>query len=620
LEQSQADSEQTQTDLEIFKSEYKKLEEILTKTNEELSFYKNENLDSMMKKEITIINQSAEMDKISQKNKEISEKYEISENLRKSQKESLEELKKSLQMMEDEMSDAAGSYNNQLMIAEGKTKENEGLQNQILELTESLLAAETEHKGHIKEIERLTDSMTESLRITVSLESTIEESKLKITELEEEVARVTELNNELSMSNEKQEALLTLSDAKIVEVQEEMKDLVKSLVVLEASKEEESAESQSHIEKLVNEVHEKDASYNSLKDENFALQSTLQMEKMKCLELESKIAQIETDSILCVEEAAETTEGMGEGVGGSEGDEVSSLRSQLDAAQQVIDQYNTIDSQKSSLLNEIEGLQVSKRELQEHLSELETQLSTAVVTALSNEAAAKTEIDTHQYETFRLLSEIQGLQVVVEQQTEEIVYLQSQSQSTTGSPRSPRGSFVTSRLLSTDDVIEDARPDLPVQNGLILSDDILTDIDIEIVNKNEIEAAGQAQSESVKIEIELLNQQIQGQNQQIQDQNQRIQSLSEQVQEASSLLEGKNKELLTATAALAASEAQTSSLLLQIEAQRLEYLEKDDLISQVLDGKKTLEEEIKRFLGGREKREEMLWPTNTDCVVLVLNN
>jgi chromosome segregation ATPase len=572
----------------------------------------------MMKKEITIINQSAEMDKISQKNKEISEKYEISENLRKSQKESLEELKKSLQMMEHQTSEAAGSYSNQLLIAEGKTKENEGLQNQILELSNSLSAAETENEGHVKEIERLKDSMTESLRLTESLKSNIEEGKLKVTQLEEEVARVMELNIELSMSNEKQQALLTLSDAKIVEVQEEMKDLVHSLVVLEASKEEESAEFQSHIEKLVNEVQEKEASFNSLKDENFALQSTLQIEKMKSLDLESKVAQIETDPILCVEEAAETTEGMGEGAGGSEGDEVSSLRSQLDAAQLVIDQYNTIDSQKSSLLNEIVGLQVSKRELQEQLSELETQLSTAVVTALSNEAAAKTEIDTHQYETFRLLSEIQGLQVVVEQQTEEIVYLQSQSQSTTGSPRSPRGAFVTNRLLSTDDVIEDARPDLPVQNGLILSDDILTDIDIENVNKNEIEAAGQAQSERVKIEIEQLNQRIQGQNQHIKDQDQRIQSLSEQVQEASSLLEEKNKELLTATAALAASETQTSSLLQQIEAQRLEYLEKDDLISQVLDGKKTLEEEIKRFLGRREKREEMLWSTATDCVVLVL--
>jgi chromosome segregation ATPase len=573
----------------------------------------------MMKKEITIINQSAEMDKISQKNKEISEKYEISENLRKSQKESLEELKKSLLIMENQMAEAAGSSSNQLLIAEEKSKENEGLQNQILELTSTLSASQTENKEHVKEISILKELITESIRIKESLEYDIEEGKLKITELAAEVARVTELNNEMSSRVEKQLSFLTLSDAKVVEVQEEMKDLVRSLVVLEASKEEESAEFQSHIEKLVSEIQEKETLFNNLKDENLVLHSTLDAEKMKCHDLESKIVEIKTDPILCVVEPAEATEGLGEGgketegMGDSEGDELSNLRFQLGAAQQVIDRYNTIDSQKNSLLEEIEILKVSKGELEEHLSELETQLSTAVVTALSNEAAAKTEIETHLHETFRLASEVQGLQVMVEQQTEEIVHLQSQSQSTSGSPRSPRGSFITNKCLSTDDVIEDARPDLPVQNGVILPDNAMTDIDIQEVNKKDtrveadrvIDGAGQGQSSGLKIKIEQLNQQIQDQNEQIQNRNQQIQgqkqqiqNLSEEVQEASSLLELKSKELLTATAALAASEEQTSALLLQIEGQRLEYLEKDDLISQVLDGKKTLEEEIKRFLGG----------------------
>lgn len=576
LEQSQADSEQTSTDLEIFKSEYKKLEEILTKTNDELSFYKNENLDSMMKKEITIINQSAEMDKISQKNKEMSEKYEISENLRKSQKESIEELKRKLQTIEDNLSDAVGISNSHLLIVEGKTKENDGLQNRILELTNFLSSAESENVEFVKETERLNHCITESLRTSGSMELNIEEGRLKVTELEGELDRVNDLNNGLSLSNEKQQELLALSDAKIEEVQEEMKDLVKSLVVLEASKEEEIAEFQSHIEKLVHEIQEKEGTYGSLREELSAVQSSLQEERTKSHDLQSRILCIESNPH---SHATERVDGSGEGPGvgvGSgdsavEGDEVSSLRSQLDAAQQIIDQYNAIDSQKHSLLHEIEGLRVCKGQLEENLSELETQLSTAVVTALSNEAAAKTEIETHLYESFRLASEVQGLQLVVEQQTEEIVFLQSRS-------ASPRGSF-TSNIHLSGDVMEGVRPEIAVFRSLISSDDKL--INTDIGNRNDIK----------NIEIEQLSQQIQNQNEQ-------IQGLSEEVQEASRQLEEKTKELLTASAALASGEAETASLVQQMDALRLEYLEKDDLISQVLDGKKTLEEEIKRFLGG----------------------
>ena len=609
LDQAQADSEQIQTDLKTLTSENKKLEEILTKTNDELSFYKNENLDSMMKKEITIINQSAEMDKISHKNKEISEKYEISENLRKSQKESIEELKKQLHTIENNMSDAAGSSNNQLLIMEGKTKENEELKTQILELTNSLSLATTQNDGYAKEIERLNEFNTESVKTKESSDTIIEENKLRVVELEEMIAQVEQSNKDLTLSNVKQQDLLTLSEIKIEEVEEEMKDLVKSLVALESSKEDESAEFQSHIDKLVNEIQEKETTCNNLKDENFSLQSTLQIEKIKCHNLDGKIAQIESDSVLRGLGSSEGVlegEGKGEGnrevegkgKGESEGDEVSSLRLQLDAAQQIIDQYNTVDNQRCSLLEEIEGLKVSKKELEEHLSELETQLSTAVVTALSNEAAAKTEIETHLYETFRLASEVQGLQVVVEQQTEEIVYLQSQS--TSESPRSTRGSF-SNKYLSNDDVILEVRPELAVLNGLKASDEMFTDIDIENVNKHDIiieppadhhildSGAGQGQIDNIAVQ-EL--------NQQIQDQNQQIQSLSERAQEMSHLLETKSAELHSVTAALTASEAEMSTLIKHTEAQRLEYLEKDDLISQVVDGKKALEEEIKRFLGG----------------------
>lgn len=607
LDQAQADSEQIQTDLKTLTSENKKLEEILTKTNDELSFYKNENLDSMMKKEITIINQSAEMDKISHKNKEISEKYEISENLRKSQKESIEELKKQLYTIENNMSDAAGSSNNQLLIMEGKTKENEELKTHILELTNSLSLATTQNDGYAKEVERLNELNTESVKTKESSDIIIEENKLRMVELQEMIAQVEQSNKELTLSNVKQQDLLTLSEIKIEEVEEEMKDLVKSLVALEASKDDESAEFQSHIDKLVNEIQEKETTCNNLKDENFSLLSTLQIEKIRCHNLEGKIAQIESDSVLRglgssegVLEGEEKGEGNREVEvkGESKGDEVSSLRLQLDAAQQIIDQYNTVDNQKSSLLEEIEGLKVSKRELEEHLSELETQLSTSVVTALSNEAAAKTEIETHLYETFRLASEVQGLQVVVEQQTEEIVYLQSQS--TSESPRSTRGSF-SNKYLSNDDVILEVRPELAVLNGLKASDEMFTDIDIVNVNEHDIIieptadhhildcGAGQGQSDN--IELKELNQQIQ-------DQNQQIQSLSEQAQEMSHLLEAKSAELLSVTAALTASEAEMNTLIKHTEAQRLEYLEKDDLISQVVDGKKALEEEIKRFLGG----------------------
>jgi chromosome segregation ATPase len=614
LDQAQADSEQIQTDLETLTSENKKLEEILTKTNDELSFYKNENLDSMMKKEITIINQSAEMDKISHKNKEISEKYEISENLRKSQKESIEELKRQLHTIENNMSDAAGSSNNQLLIMEGKTKENEELKTQILELTNSLSVATSQNDGYAKEIERLKEFNTESVKTKESSDIIIEENKLRVEELQEMIAQIEQSNKELTISNVKQQDLLTLSEIKIEEVEEEMKDLVKSLVALEASKDDESAEFQSHIDKLVNEIQEKETTCNNLKDENFSLQSTLQIEKIKCHNLEGKIAQIESDSVLKglgsaegLVEGEEKDEGNREvkGKGESEGDEVSSLRSQLDAAQQIIDQYNAVDNQRCSLLEEIEGLKVSKKELEEHLTELETQLSTVVVTALSNEAAAKTEIETHLYETFRLASEVQGLQVVVEQQTEEIVYLQSQS--TSESPRSTRGSFTSNKYLSNDDVILEVRPELAVLNGLKASDEMFTDIDIENINKHDIIIeptadsdilnSGTGQGQIDNIGVQVLNQQIQDQNQQIQDQNQRIQSLSEQAQEMSHLLETKSAELLHVTAALTASEAELSTLIKHTEAQRLEYLEKDDLISQVVDGKKALEEEIKRFLG-----------------------
>ena len=589
MDQKEEESNKIQSDLESVKIENKNLEATLTKTSDELNFYKNENLDSMMKKEITIINQAAELEKITQKNKEILEKYDISESLRKSQKENIEELKKKILTIEAQIIETAGNTNSQLLIAQGQNKENEGLQNHILELENSLLSNKSEIEEYVKDIQRLNEAAAESLKITIILNTDIEERTLKITELEDKIVYLETSNKELREGDLKQQHFLSLSDSRIEEIEEEMRDLVKSLVALEVAKEEERIEFESHIEKLVNEMQERETAVSALKDESSALQSELQIERIKSLNLENKIASVDTHNF--------TAPGTRESEGKDSGSDIIHRSAEHSAVQQALEQSTAEGGLKYSLLEEIEGLKMSKKELEEQLAELETQLSTVVVTALSNEAAAKTEIETHLYEAFRLASEVQGLQIVVEQQTEEIVYLQSQS---TGG--SPRASF-TSRHSAMDDIVEEVERDFNVEDELAVSDDVFAEIDMEgafvgkdgddmirdqtggHTDRSESEGMGEPERglENAGSEIQRLRDEIQG--------------LTDRAQEMDQVLADRREDLVSATAALEASEAETSALIQAAESKRLEYLEKDDLISQVVEGKKTLEEEIKRFLG-----------------------
>ena len=611
------------------KKECATLKEKLNRLTDELEFHKNENLDSVMKKEIVIINQTSQIAKLTNSNKDLAsalEKAKIEQELNvtellqlrtsiedmrvnetlllesngmKLEKEKQEDRVKEEEEEELRVKELQGEEERvrERKTADEKKQEEEQeqrrvgdlenqavrdqMQNRIDELCVHVTNANTEIGILNTEIVQLQTDMSNTLENTAKDKAAISSAtSLQNEKYEHEIEALKEVTTEHMAVIAKQLTLLNASDEKLSTVQEEMKDLVTSLLKLEAGKEEETSEMQHHIEQLSDDILELQEKCNALKDETFVLKSNLQNEKLKSFNLENK--QI-TDELNAVSTA----------VGGSESEDIRTLKSELQLANEMINKLTTELSESKEAKNEVDELRKSGKELESNVGEMEGQLRTAVVTALTNEITAKTEIEALEFEKIHLQQKIAELGASLKEQSELLESLQSSSTSLTGAEGEGEGEV---------GVIE-----LEMEGGEREREGGEGDVSGLIENGNETKHTSNGADISISVEHDKGKDEDEEQNAhasnsndndaRVQDLGLKILDLECKVQDLSLALAEKESEYGNQSTQLTDALAEVEFMRNENESNRMEYQQKDDLILEIVEAKHSLEVEIQTFLG-----------------------
>ena len=278
-------------------NEKSNLQAQLIKLKNDFEMYKDDNVDVLMKKEIMIINLTQEMESSTKNNESLTKEWGLSQEKRAILEKSIVELNEKNELLDVELRD----LNATLFEINGSSVPREISDEKIREVSDRVGELEgilELRNQEINEFKSEVFKLSEALQLSSEESNRVQdEIKLKYSsdnQIQSEVLS-TSINNlekdneDLLNKLEKEKENSQISNDKIYEIENEMKDLVASLLSLEKSKEEENSEAQAHIEKLSDELQETLLEKNILSDENSILQNTFDAILIKNKELEKNL-------------------------------------------------------------------------------------------------------------------------------------------------------------------------------------------------------------------------------------------------------------------------------------------------------------------------------------------
>jgi chromosome segregation ATPase len=363
--------------LESESNEKNNLQAQINKLNKDLEMYKDDNVDALMKKEIIIINLTQELESSTKNNESVTKEWSLSQEKRNYLENTVQELTEKNQILDVKLKDLNATLSEMNENKNSKAITDEKISvvnNRIKELEEILDLRNQEYDGLKNEVGRLNDALQKSV---VDCENVQEvQDKLNDQQKENEIQAEKFLSSIHNLETEKEFLTNELmketestqnSNEKIIEIENEMKDLVASLLSLEKAKEEEHSEAQMHIEKLSDEMQEMVMKRSVLIDENATLQNNLESLLLKNKELESKL--------LSNQKSEKDNSNNELSINQMNSEKIESLESALLAANNQINSYTQQLQENEVSLNEMKNIKDNEILMQNRISDLENQIS-----------------------------------------------------------------------------------------------------------------------------------------------------------------------------------------------------------------------------------------------------
>ena len=374
-EKNQIELNALMMNLQSESDEKSKLQAQLTKLKNDFEMYKDDNVDVLMKKEITIINLSQDVESATKNNESLTKEWGLSQEKRLILEKSIIELNEKNELLDVELRDLNATLfeingssvpreisdekirevSNRVGELEGildlRNQENNELKNEVLKLNEALLLSSEESN-------RIQDEM--KLKYTSENQIQSEVLSTSINNLEKD-------KEDLSNVLEKEKENNQISNDKICEIRNEMNDLVASLLSLEKSKQEENSEAQAHIEKLTDELQEMSLKKNILSDENSKLQNSLDAVLLKNKELEN--------NLISDQENEKENDNNDKAANDINIQKIILLESNLLTAQNQIDSLSKQIEENNISLSEMVNMKENEKSSRNRIKDLQNQIS-----------------------------------------------------------------------------------------------------------------------------------------------------------------------------------------------------------------------------------------------------
>ena len=376
-EKNQSELNALLLNLESESSEKNNLQAQINKLNKDLEMYKDDNVDALMKKEIIIINLTQELESSTKNNESVTKEWSLSQEKRNYLENTVQELTEKNQILDVKLKDLNVTLLEMNENTNSKAITDETISvvnNRIKQLEEILDLRNQEYDGLKNEVNRLNDALQKSV---VDCENVQEvQDKLNDQQKENEIQAEKFLSSINNLENEKEVLTNELMkekentqnrNEKIIEIENEMKDLVASLLSLEKAKGEEHTEAQTHIDKLSDEMQEMVIKRSVLIDENATLQNNLESLLLQNKELESDLQSNQRS------EKDNSNDELS--INQMNSEKIESLESAILTANNQINSYTQQLQENEVSLNEIQNMKDNERLMQNRISDLENQIS-----------------------------------------------------------------------------------------------------------------------------------------------------------------------------------------------------------------------------------------------------
>ena len=448
-EKNQSEVNALLLNLESESSEKNNLQAQINKLNKDLEMYKDDNVDALMKKEMIIINLTQELESSTKNNESVTKEWSLSQEKRNYLENTAKELTEKNQILDEKLKDLNATLleMNENKNSKAITDEKFSVVNdRIKELEEILDVRNQEYDVLKNEVSRLNDALQKSV---VDCENVQEvQDKLNDQQKENEIQAEKFLSSIHNLENVKQILTNELmkekentqnSNEKIIEIENEMKDLVASLLSLEKAKEEEHTEAQLHIEKLSDEMEEMVMKRSVSIDENATLQNNLESLLLKNKELES--------NLLSNKDSEKDNSNNELSINQMNSEKIESLESSLLTANNQINSYTQQLQENDVSLNEMKNMKDNEVLMQNRVSDLESQIgemnmNLSIITERNvkdkeerEESGREAGMD-REKEKSDLESKIQGLHTQLAESQEEIRSLRDEQPFPPQSPQS----------------------------------------------------------------------------------------------------------------------------------------------------------------------------------------